>query len=355
MVKHQRRSHQRGIHSSELDDCTSESGSEDSPSTPKSSVMGWPVGMMPGHHHLHRAQSFADFGGYAMQQQQHQQHQHQQPYAHRHSLSSSGAHEYHGLPQGAMHPHEQAQQQQHPMLQRSATLPQHNYFVTEQNNPGVATMNTNPHAAAAATMHLPYHPQIPRQQQQQPERLPLEIPAYNAHAQAPQMGGSIQSSPSSFSAASGRSPTAPQEPFYTHAPAPPPAHAAAYVLHTTSPVEQHTPPQMVAGFPHAHQHPHSHPHAQGPPQHQPVPQQHHHQQTTPQPPSHQEAPYQASQPQSQPPSEDHWYPYQPPVEVATISQMPAYAYALSTADAWGLKSEFEDPTTMLPSARIENM
>ncbi|KAK3933893.1 hypothetical protein QBC46DRAFT_430648 [Diplogelasinospora grovesii] len=263
MVKHQRQPHSRGIHSSEIDDSMSDTGSEDSPSTPKSSVMSWAphhmMGHHGGHHSLHRAASFADFGQHMNGAYNIHQHQ-QQPYSHRHSLSSGGAHEYHGHPsQAPMHhhnhhnPHDQAaayhhhqhqqhqQQQQHPgvhMLQRTSSMPQHSYYVTEQNNPGVATMNTNPHAATSAPMHPQYHhpQQMPRQNG---ERLPLEMPSFSAAAG---LTGSIQSSPSTFSTASGRSPST-QDGFYTHAPTS--AQAATYALHAASPVEQQNP-QIVS-------------------------------------------------------------------------------------------------------------
>lgn len=339
MVKHQRRSHQRGIHSSELDDCTSESGSEDSPTTPKSSAMHWPpqgVQMIGPHGQaIHRAASFADFG------QQMNSFGIQQQYGHRHSMSSGGHHEYQGMPQHAqqpMHPHDQAQQQQQQqgvhMLQRTASLPQHTYYVTEQSNPGVATMNTNPHPAAQAPMQPQYH-QMPRQGV---ERLPLEIP----YTPNPGMTASIQSSPSSFSAASGRSPST-QEGFYTHAPT---AQAATYALHNASPVEQQAP-QMVAYQ------------GQMTPQTQvmtqaPTPQQVQVQVQQPTPQA-QPAPEQYHQPQPQP-EEQGWYngvPYQAPVEVATIGQM---TYGSAMYDPWGPKmEEFEDPSMQLPSARIENM
>ncbi len=327
MVKHQRRSHQRGIHSSELDDCTSDSGSEESPSTPKSHAMHWPpqhMGMMgPNGHHLQRAASFADFGQqmgtYAIQQN---------PYSHRHSLSG-GAHEYHGVPQ--MHPHEAAAQhpQQHPgvqMLQRTSSMPQHSYYVTEHNNPGVATMNTNPQANGQPPMHAQY--QIPRQGV---ERLPLEIP----YGQAQAMTGSVQSSPSSFSAVSGRSPST-QDGFYTHAP----TQTATYALHTASPVEQQAP--QMAAFQGAMV-PQAQVMAQVPP---PQPQQ--------APPAPQPTPEQYQQSQPQP--EDGWYDgvqYQPPVEVATIGQIPAYGSGVY--EPWGPKLDFDDGTMQLPSVRIANM
>jgi len=329
MVKHQRRSHQRGIHSSELDDSMSDTGSEDSPSTPKShSAMAWPqhhhVPMLGPHsHHLQRAASFADFGqhmqGYNLQQQ----------YNHRHSLSSGGPAEYHGpLHSQAPHHHHEQQQpqqphpQQHPgvqMLQRTSSLPHHSYFVPDQNNPGVATMNTNPHPHHAAPVHQ--YQQIPRQGV---ERLPLEIPSY---PNASGLAASLQSSPSSFSAGSGRSPST-QDGFYTHAP---PAQAATYALHSASPVVEQQgvvsfppPPQAVAQ----------------PPTSQPQSDQYSHQQ------------------QHQQTSEPQWYdsvPYQPPVEVTTIGQIPTYG-AGGVYDPWGgPKLEFEDPSMQMPSARIESM
>lgn len=162
MVKHQRRSHQRGVHSSELDDCTSESGSDESPTTPKSGSVPWapPAMSLMGHggHVLHRAASYADFGhhmgSYGIQPHH--------PYDQRHDVSSGGAHEFHGMPH---HPH-QDQHQHHPppptlhtqdhghMLRGAPSMAQqHPYYVTEQSNPGVATMHTNP---------PPPHPTPPR-------------------------------------------------------------------------------------------------------------------------------------------------------------------------------------------------
>jgi hypothetical protein len=312
-------------------------------------------------HVLHRAASFADFGqhmgNYGVQHQ----------YGHRHSLSSGGgAHEYHGMPvhhphQPPMYPHDQAQhahQQQHQhqqqpnvhVLQRTPSIPQHTYYVTEQNNPGVATMNTNPHPSQppmpAATMNTnphPSHPPMPAQYHQLPrqgvERLPLEIP----YSSAPGLNASIQSSPSTFSAASSRSPNT-QDGFYTHAPA---AQAATYALHSASPVEQQAP-QMVAYqgqmAPQHHQ-----PMNQPPPQPQQVVQQ------SPPQPQHAQSPVQYQPPQAQP-EEQGWYagvPYQPPVEVTNIHQIPTYGSTIY--EPWGLKSEYEDPTMQMPSARIESM
>src|SRR3569833_14737 len=307
MVKHQRRSHQRGIHSSELDDCTSESGSDESPSTPKSNAMQWPpqgvpINPMPHGHGLHRAASFADFG-------QHMNQYNMPQYGHRHTLSG-GPHEFHG----------QAVHEQHsgmPMLHRTASLPQHSYYVTEQNNPGVATMNKAP---------MPAQYSIPRQPV---ERIAVEIP-YTA----PGLTGSIQSSPSSFSALGCSSST--QDGFYTHQP----TQAATYALHAapaTSRVEQQAPilpysQQMAQQVP--------------PPQQMPTsaPQQ----SAGPSPDEH----YQPA-----PPAEGAWYDgvqYQPPMEVPQMGQMATYGSAVY--EAWAdPKIEFETAGIPMPSARIAQM
>ena len=318
MVKHQRRSHQRGMNANDmLDDCTSDSDSGESPSTPKHTGMQWPPqGVMNGNHQgmshghtMHRAASFADFG-------QHMNPYMPQQFGHRHSLSG-GPHEYHGMP---------VHEQQHPVqvLHRTASMPQHSYYVTEQANPGVATMNT--HHQVAHQVAPQY--QVPRQQV---ERLPLEIP-YSA----PGLSGSIQSSPSSFSAASGRSPST-QEGFYTHQP----TQAATYALHSASPVEQQQP--MIQYSP-----PLSHHQNLNAPQ-QPLPSQAPPQTQAP-PPQEQ---YQPPPPQPEP---EGWYngvPYQAPVEVANIGGIPTYGSV--PYDIWGPKAEYEDPSMQLPSARIENM
>lgn len=313
MVKHQRRSHQRGIHSSELDDCTSESGSDESPTTPKSSNIPWPAHGAPMDHAIphgqtiHRAQSFADFG-------QNMNQYGVQPYGHRHSLST-GPHDFHEQP---VH---EPQPNMH-MLQRAASVPQHPYYVTEQNNPGVATMNTNP---------MPPHYQVPRQQV---ERIAIEIP-YTA----PGLTGSLQSSPSTFSA-SARSPSS-QEAFYTHQP----SIGATFALQAASNMEQHGAmvqyPQQIQQPVQPPQQAMSQSVSQGPPQ----------------PPAM--APDQEQYQRAQPPSQEQWYsgvPYQSPVaiEVPAMVQMPNYATA--AFDHWGeVKLEFETNGMQMPSARIEQM
>jgi len=354
----------------------SDGGSDSAPPTPEShTAMPWqshhgPIMGHPGHQ-LQRAASFADFGqhmnNYSLQQQYN---------AHRHSLSSSGPPEYQGAPplgQTPLHSHGHPQhQQQHPgvqMLQRTGSIPHHNYFVPDQNNPAIATMNPNQH-----TQHPQYHPQVPRQG----ERVSLDIPPYS---NAPDLASSIpNSSPDSYSA-SGRSPSAQDAGFYTHVA---PGQTAAYALHAASPVTQQGPQMMAfqgqlpptqaaaaaaaAAAAQVMTHPatvqpvqqqqqqqqqqgQGVPQQQSPEQYHPHHHHHHHQQQQQQ--AH--AQQQTQQPQEQ--QQQQWYDsaqYQSPVEVATIGSLPPFGSG-GLYDPWGPKLDFEDPSMQMPSARIESM
>jgi len=214
MVKHVRRSHQRGVLSNEMEDSLSETGSEHSPATPKShNALPWqpyPLPLDQPSQPLQRAASFADFGQpmpYALPPQ----------YSQRHSMSSGGVADYHA---GGPHPQQTLPHLPHPnqhLLQRAPSLPHHSFFVPEQSNPAVATMHPNPHHAP----QMPYQ-QVPRQAVERPH---LEIPYPNV------LTAGMQSSPSTFSPGSGRSPSV-QEGFYTHAP---PPSSAGYTLHSAGP------------------------------------------------------------------------------------------------------------------------
>lgn len=206
MVKHQRRSHQRGIHCSELDDGdTSDSDSGESPPTPQQSrQLQWPPNIMvptrsvmPSRHHIHRAHSFADFG-----QQQLDGYSISQTYGHRHSLSG-GAPGYNSpIPEHSQH---------NPLIVRAPSLPAHSsYYVPEQNNPGVATLNTNP--TPIQTYHIPRH----------------------QHSQE-----MLQSSPSSYSPVSRASPIS-GEPYYSQRT----AQVTTYALRNSPPAEQQPPVQF---------------------------------------------------------------------------------------------------------------
>lgn len=216
---------------------------------------------------------------------------------HRHSVSGEGQ-EY---------PTGQGPQHGMQMIHRTPSMPQH-FYVIEQSNPGIATMNTT-----AVQHQQAYH--IPRQHV---ERAAIEIP-YSTGSIT-----SMSSSPGSFSPASGHSPTI-QEGMYTHqAPQPP-----AYALQDASPVEQQQQhsivqysQQMPQGISQAQQ--------QAP---QAAPEQY----------------QQASQPEA-----EAWYQYQAPVEVATIGQLPPFGSGVYDLYG-GPKIEFDDPTMQLPSSRIETM
>lgn len=136
MVKHQRRSHQHGIHPSELYGGDTSDSEGESPSTPQQlRQLQFPPNAissrsaMPVRHQLHREHFFADFG-----------HQQSQPYplphryGHGHNLSSG--------PQAFNSPIPE----HNPLISRAPSLPAHSsFYVTEQNNPGVwATLGMNP-------------------------------------------------------------------------------------------------------------------------------------------------------------------------------------------------------------------
>ena len=298
MVKHQRRSHQRGVHSAELDDGdTSDSDAGESPSTPQySGHMQWPqtinasTHVMSNGNQLHRAQSFADFGQHI------DNFQVQLAYTHKHSLSGGGP----NLNQPIQEHHDALPQNTH----RAPSLPAHaSYYVAEQSNPGMTTLNTNP------TPIQTY--QIPRGSM---ERHSQEI---------------LQSSPSTYSSASRASPVS-QEPYYTHHP----AQNATYTLHNSSAVEQQPLIQYQQQVPH---------HLTQQPQPMQTP--------MPQPTPAQENYHSAQQ-------EGQWYDhvaYQPPV-VEIIHQIQAYPQQHVFHDAWAQKMEaFSNASLQMPSARIENM
>ncbi|KAF7942050.1 hypothetical protein BELL_0026g00120 [Botrytis elliptica] len=289
MVKHQRRSHQRGIHSSELDDGeTSDSDSGESPTTPQhhSSQIQWPqhltVPGVPHAHQMHRAHSFADFG----QHQQIDGYHMPQAYAHRHSLSG-GPQAYGPIPD-----------QHHHVMQRQPSLQHASYYVPEQNNPGVATLNTNP--APIQTYHIPRHSM---------ERHPQEI---------------LQSSPGSYSSHSRASPVS-QEPYYTHTQHS--VHVPAYAIHGQSPTE---PQPMI--------------HYQ---QHVPTPQ------SIPSPVP--QVQHQLQHQYPQPPEDGQWYESTPYQQPEVISHVPMYPQVTVFSDPWHKLETFDDPSLQMPSARIENL
>lgn len=304
MVKHQRRSHQRGggTHSSELEDGdTSDSDMGESPSTPRLLTQAhWPHDLSSSINHdtlihhqaIQRSHSFAEFG--------HQNHGYvvSDGYPPRQSLSQSPQHYQHR----PLHDHHHAQE----ILQRQPVILQHPYYVPEQNNPGVATMNTNPSIHIQAYMARPM-PERQISYTTQP------IPDDNSD---------------NYSSVSTRTPP-PPDLYYEHQP----VQKYDYPVHNQQPIE-HTVIQYQQ-------------HAQGPMVHvlpQPIP--NHPSPAIPQ--THQQ--YQQQSPQEQ------WFsnaPYQEPV--AVISAINSYA-STGLYDPWQVKMEaFDDPTMQLPSARCENL
>ncbi|KAH7132690.1 hypothetical protein EDB81DRAFT_904474 [Dactylonectria macrodidyma] len=312
MTKHQRASHQKGMKPNDpLDDCSSDSDSDESPSTPQTSSMTWcPQDMavnssMP-QGALHRAGSYPDFG----QQMHDYPLQQYQRYVGRQTIPSSVPPEF--------HPHTVGEQQvgMH-MIHRTANIPRQAYCVTEQSNPGIATMTT----------HL-----VPPQYQlaqQQVERPPIEMP-YSTPGMAASIQSS-QSSPSAFSAVSAQSPLMQDGGFYP----PQQQHPPAYIIQAASPVNSHHslptyPQSMHQAMSRAQQTITTQAQQQNPV------------------PATDSYPQRTSQPQ-----EEQWPQYQPPIEVTTIGQLPAYGTAVY--DLCGPKIEFDDPTMQLPSSRLETI
>lgn len=182
MVKHQRGSHQRSLHPNDiLDDCTSESDVGNPPITPGQTI-SWPmqeVKTPPTLAHGHPMRRAAQFAFY------HHVNQYGLPeqMSGRHSMLAEVL-EYH------------AQDASMQMVHQNASMPQKAHYLIDQDNPGIATMNTNVRHA--------HH--IPRRQFERPV---IETP-YNTESMT-----SISSSPASFSPMSGHS-QATHNGMYTH-------------------------------------------------------------------------------------------------------------------------------------------
>ncbi|KAJ2902134.1 hypothetical protein MKZ38_000987 [Zalerion maritima] len=316
MVKHQRRSHQRGVNGAvEFDGSDTDSEGE-SPSTPKSSHTMWASAPMPGlgggMHGGSMGHGMYHSGSYGMPPAG-------QQFNHRGSIS--GPQDFSAAPRNVIdHDHMQM-----PQFHRSASMPHTGpFYVTEHNNPGVATMNTNV---------VPANHYVPRNQAERPQ---LDIP-YSAGG----MNASLQSSPNSFSPSGGRSPTA-TEGFYTHQP-----QQATYALQNASPVETVQHQQAMAM-----------------PQQQPMPEQQqmpivkHSPSPPPQPQQQPQQQYQPAAPQS---DEQHWYPgYQPSMPVSNM-QIPINGpyVGMGTGmyhDAWAVAKIGYENTEVgpLPSSRISD-
>lgn len=300
MVKHQRKTHQRGIHSSEVDGDSSDSDDGETPGTPQHSSQHWPqsypgVNQHQQLHHLtamHRAHSYTDFG-------QQQQQQYLPPYGHR----TAGPQDYHGAPTSSSHG----------LIIRAPVSQQHSYYIPEQNNPGVATMNTNP----MSTYHV---------SRSQPERQDSgHEMSFHQVAQMPVLTESIQSSPSSYSSVSGRSTS--QELYYPQQQA---VQGSTYAVSHPSPDEQqmHNQRYVPTSL------------GQTPTQSMIVPKYEPVQDSYPPPPQEQQ----------------HWYDasaYHSPIEIVSNT------HSLGSAgfyDPWSAKiEEYQDQSMQMPSARLENL
>lgn len=288
MVKHQRRSHQRGIHSSEVDDGdSSDSDSGDSPSTPRhSNHLQWPNalslahGVVPmglAHHagaHLSRPQSLND-------------------YPHMDSFPIGQTYGHHRSSFAAPQYNSPLQDAENSTMNRIASLPHPGgYFMTDQNNPGIATLNTNP---------APLPTYIPRQQIDNKE-------------------GILHSNPSSPSTNSRASPEA----YYSQQ-----SHQPNYSLHNSNHLDQATLIQQYQPIPQHLQSQH----------HQIIPQMSHQGQV---------------QAQFQPPASDHtpWYEagqYQQP-ELIGVYPTSSFQPFIEKMESYA-----DDPAFQLPSARLDTL
>ncbi|KAJ3455734.1 hypothetical protein MRS44_017216 [Fusarium solani] len=249
--------------------------------------------------------SYPDFG----QQMHDYPLQHHQQYVGRQTIRSNVPPKFHshtvGEQQVGMH-----------MIHRTASIPRQARYVTDQRNTGIATMTTNP---VSSQYQLA---------QQQVERSPIEMP-YSTLGMAAKPF--IQSSPSSFSAASVQSTLMQDSGFYP----PQQQHPPSYTIQAASPVDSH---QRLPTYPQ--------------PMHQAMSQA----QRTVTAQARQQSPVSATNYYPQPtcqPQEEHWPRYQPPTKVTTIGQLPAYGTAVY--DFCGPKIEFDDPTMQLPSSRLKTI
>ncbi|KAI1780790.1 hypothetical protein F4818DRAFT_17269 [Hypoxylon cercidicola] len=353
MVKHQRRSHSHHSHQSQhqhLDE-----GSE-----PHSSGQVWADGTPVTYHGqappLQRAASFAGYpqssGSYSPPASTDAMMYHQ-----RHSISAGGPPGYN------CEPIQQAPIQQDSgaqMLQRTPSVTRQPYFVTERNNPGVATMNTQTAYPEQYTLEPSYQNmnQMPRRQ---PEQLGIGMPYQNTNMAGanmvannmagPRMAGPTRNSPNvtptEFKTEFKADPSV-QSPdgFYTHRPRTPyrepPANMSDYssyssALHQALQVSRGDPQvaQALLAYqgPQPPQAPHNVPASQGPQvsQTQQIP-------GTYLPPSTQ--------------GNEQWYRYQEPVDVGTMNQVPAFGDGMF---AWDIKPIVADPTMQMPSDRINEL
>ncbi|KAI1804584.1 hypothetical protein F4811DRAFT_275153 [Daldinia bambusicola] len=318
MVKHQRRSHQRGGATTESNEF-SESDDGGSPPTPENPG-SWSASQAPDgppnaeHQAAQRMPPFGDVRPYPMSQQYGQ-----------HTRFTS----IEEWQSNSVRPSDSARPVQYAgvsMYQQTVNLPYFCRYVTEQDNPGIATLNTE-------QMH---------QSEQQSEQPSLE----NPYA-VPNMANTIQSSPDGFTTpVPGPSPSG-QDGFYTHVP----PHTTTYPVGSTPAVDQpmmqfsqqvHLPvrsqPLQAQLSSRQHLQPRLSPMQQVQPQAAPIQQ------------VESPAGYQLTA------QEQDWFniaPYQPPAGVSTV--MDLQTFELGVGCGWAIKPDLGDPSMQMPSDRINEM
>lgn len=182
MVNHQKRNHSSYGHSLDHDNCPSESdGSGTQSPTPDSHMQfNDPVGQNNFQFNDMQIPASMNFNPHL--------NIHPSQYNHPHNISGQIPH---GFPGQTVHHQQQHHHHHQPsiVIQGPISIPMCPFYETDQNNPGVATMNTS--------MIAPYT--IPRQQ---PGQIRLEIPPTAAR-----MTDSTQTTPIQYSPASAHSPS----------------------------------------------------------------------------------------------------------------------------------------------------
>ncbi|KAG7403698.1 hypothetical protein Forpe1208_v016267 [Fusarium oxysporum f. sp. rapae] len=175
-MKHQQRSPQQGMNTNGIDNCSSDSGNDEPPSTPQYSSTTWlPYEMVSMNQDapngsLHHASSYIDF------ETQVYGHHMPQYYDYRQKAPASVLHEYHGVSVPEQNAHFQ-------LFHRAAAVPEQAAYASEAGSPGVATM----------TSPVPGRDQLPTQVECPPMELPCSAPGITT---------SIQSGLSTFHATS---------------------------------------------------------------------------------------------------------------------------------------------------------
>ncbi|XXG97403.1 hypothetical protein Hte_003704 [Hypoxylon texense] len=356
MVKHQQRTHSRSDNGSKSDAGTGNHMWAD----------GTPVT-----YEAPPLQRAASYNGYTQPSEDYMNAEEIMILTQRHSVSAGRP--SHG--EGFCEPMQQGQPPQNPgvqMMRQPSNIAPHSYYVTERNNPGVATMNTAqvPYHEQQLSYHVTH--QVPRQQ---PDQHGLSIPYQGTNAAGPNMNDPNRAIPNETSVGyNGRSPSvhSPGE-MYTHLPPASYSESPTYQVYSQNPLNQALEVCRRQDPRGAHLISVSQPQVTRMPQAQyvqQVPQMHQTHQT----PQMHQAPHvtqvsqgpqanQISQPQqiqgaySPPPTQgnEQWnrgMPYQEPVDAGTIHGLPSYGNEMYL---WDVKPIVDDPSLQMPSDRINEL